>query len=47
MCGAARRGLGAVGYPHVQISEIHGANHGYMGCEGVLFETMFFWISGL
>ena len=47
VCGAARRGLEAVGYPHVQVSEIDGANHGYMGCEGELFETMFFWLSGL
>ena len=41
VCGAARRGLEAVGCPHVQIREIDGANHGYMGREGVLFETMF------
>ena len=47
VCGAARRGLEAVGYSHVQISEIDGANHGYKGCEGMLFETMLSWLSGL
>ena len=47
VCGAARRGLEAAGYSHVQVSEIDGANHGYMGREGELFETMFFWLSGL
>ena len=47
VCGAARRGLEAVGCPHVQVREIDGANHGYMGCEGVLFETMFSWLRRL
>ena len=47
VCGAARRGLGAAGHSHVQVSEIDGANHGYIGREGELFETMFSWLSGL
>ena len=47
VCGAARRGLGAASHSHVQVSEIDGANHGYMRREGVLFETMFSWLSGL
>ena len=47
VCGAARRGLEAVGYSYVQVSEIEGANHGYMGREGGLFETVFFWLRGL
>ena len=47
VCGAARRGLEAAGYSHVQVGEIKGANHGYMGREGELFETMFFWLGGL
>ena len=36
-CGAARRGLGAAGYSHVEVKEIDGANHGYEGREGELF----------
>ncbi len=47
VCGAARRGVGAAGYSHVRVSEIDGANHGYMGREEELFETMFSWLSGL
>ncbi len=47
VCGAARRGLGAADYPHVKVVEIDGANHGYMGREVELFETMFAWICGL
>ena len=47
VCGAARRGLGAAGYSHVEVKEINGANHGYAGREGELFETMFSWLSGL
>ena len=47
VCGAARRGLAAVGYPHVKVVEIDGANHGYMGREVELLETMFAWICGL
>ena len=47
VCGAARRSLEAAGYPHVQVSEIDGANHGYAGREEVLFETMLSWLSAL
>ena len=47
VCGAARRGLAAAGYPHIAVVEIDGANHGYMGREVELFETMFAWICGL
>ena len=47
VCGAARRSLGAAGYPHVTIVEIDGANHGYIGRESELFETMFAWICSL
>ena len=47
VCGAARHGLGTAGYSHVQVREIDGANHGYIGGEGELFETMFSWLSGL
>ena len=47
VCGAARRSLEAAGYPHVQIREIGGANHGYAGREEVLFETMLSWLSAL
>ena len=47
VCGAARHGLGTAGHSHVQVSEIDGANHGYIGREGELFETMFSWLSGL
>ena len=47
VCGAARRRLGAAGYPHVQVTEIEGANHGYQGREEELFETMYTFLSGL
>ena len=47
VCGAARHGLGTAGHSHVQVREIDGANHGYIGREGELFETMFSWLSGL
>ncbi len=47
VCGAARRGLGTAGHSHVQVSEIDGANHGYIGREGELFGTMFSWLSEL
>ena len=47
VCGAARHGLGAAGHSHVQVRDIDGANHGYIGREGELFETMFSWLSGL
>ena len=47
VCGAARRSLGAAGYPHVEVSEIDGANHGYAGRERELFEMMFSWLNGL
>lgn len=47
VCGAARRSMESAGYPHVQVSEIDGANHGYAGREEVLFETMLSWLSAL
>ena len=47
VCGAARRALAKASYPHVQVIEIEGANHGYAGREGRLFETMFSWIDQL
>ena len=47
VCGAARRSVAAAGYPHVQVTEIEGANHGYVGREEQLFQTMFTWLSGL
>lgn len=47
VCGAARRRLGSAGYPHVQVVEIDGANHGYAGREEKLFDTMFGWVSKL
>ena len=47
VCGAARRGIAAAGYPHVQVTEIEGANHGYVGREEQLFDTMFAFLSGL
>ena len=47
VCGAARRGLSAASHSHVRVVEIDGANHGYMGREVELFETMFAWICGL
>ena len=47
VCGAARRGVAAAGYPHVQVTEIEGANHGYVGREEQLFETMISWLIGL
>ena len=47
VCGAARRSLRAAGYAHVEVREIEGANHGYMGREEELFETMFSWLSRL
>ena len=47
VCGAARRGLKTASYSHVQVSEIDGANHGYMGHEGELFEMMFSWLTRL
>ena len=47
VCGAARRSLGATGYSHVQVIEIDGANHGYIGREDELFETMLSWLSEL
>ncbi len=47
VCGAARRSVAAAGYPHVRVTEIEGANHGYAGREEQLFQTMFSWLSGL
>lgn len=47
VCGAARRSLGAAGYSHVQVIEIDGANHGYIGREDELFETMLSWLREL
>ena len=47
VCGAARRSLAAAGYPHVVVSEIEGANHGYQGRERELFDTMYGWLSSL
>ena len=47
VCGAARRSLAAAAYSHVQVIEIEGANHGYIGREDELFETMRSWISDL
>lgn len=47
VCGAARRSLDAAGYSHVKVSVVDGANHGYIGCEGNLFETMLSWLSEL
>ena len=43
-CGAARRSLEAAGYPHVKVSVIDGANHGYVDCQEELFEAMFSWL---
>ena len=45
VCGRARRSVAAAGYPHVQVTEIEGANHGYVGREEELFQTMFTWLS--
>lgn len=47
VCGAARRSLEAAEYPHVQVSVIEGANHGYMGREQQIFDTMYAWLSSL
>ena len=47
VCGAARRSVAAAGYSHVQVTEIEGANHGYVGREEQLFQTMFSWLSSL
>ena len=47
VCGAARRSLDAAAYPHVQMVEIAGANHGYIGRENELFETMLLWLGEL
>ena len=45
--GAARRSLAEASYSHVRVREIDGANHGYVGREGELFDTMFFWLTAL
>jgi dienelactone hydrolase len=47
LCGAARRGLEAAGYPNVQVKVIQGANHAYAGRERELLETVFSWLRGL
>ena len=47
VCGAARRSLAKAGYAHVSVTEIQGANHGYLGREEMLFETMLSWLSAL
>ena len=47
VCGAARRSLAAARYPHVVVSEIEGANHGYQGRERELFDTMYSWLASL
>ncbi len=47
VCGAAQRSLSAAGYPHVEISVIDGANHGYAGREEQLFQTIFTWLRSL
>ena len=44
VCGAAQRGLEAAGHPHVKVSVIDGANHGYAGRHEELFEAMFSWL---
>ena len=45
VCGAARRSLEKAGYSHVQVIEIDGANHGYIGRETELIETIFAWLN--
>ena len=47
VCGAARRSIAAANYTHVSVTEIQGANHGYLGREEELFETMLSWLSAL
>lgn len=47
VCGAAQRSLRAANYPHVQVNEIAGANHGYMGREGELLETILGWLGNI
>ena len=47
VCGAARRSLGNSGYPHVEIREIDGANHGYEGREEKLFGALYSWLCKL
>ena len=47
VCGAAQRSLRDAAYPHVRVTEIDGANHGYMGRERELFEAMTSWLSRL
>ena len=45
--GAAQRSLNGAGYSHVQVKTIDGANHGYLGQERELSETMVSWLNGM
>lgn len=47
LCGAAMRRLTAAGYTHAAIEIIDGANHGYEGREGELFERLWTWLISL
>ena len=47
VCGVARRSLADADYPHARVIEIEGANHGYIGREDALFETMLTWLGEL
>ena len=47
VCGAAHRSLTSASYPHTQVRQIPGANHGYMDREEQLFKAMSEWVGGV
>ena len=47
VCGAAHRSLASADYPHTQVRQISGANHGYADREQQLFTAMSEWLDGV
>ena len=47
VCGAAMRSLRQADYPHVTVEVIDGANHGYVGRDLQLFETIRRWLASM
>ena len=47
VCGLAMRTLREIGYSHTAVKVVQGANHGYIGREKELMETVYAFLSGI
>ena len=47
VCGAARRSLESANYPHVHVTVIDGADHGYVNRETHLMEAILAFLESL